>query len=151
MQATNSTARQSSRWRSRGHLGAELPRLAGSKASFDGGWLWWLIGLAFLADRHGAMNLQFYSTTNHIIWHRASFGYGIGFAVVSLALLSVLGAFAFPTGMLAGLLGFYVPMALRHSYSTFDLSFRRFDAIVLAVPLGAMIVYAGYLTLSANR
>ncbi len=128
-----------------GLLGAELLRLAGSKASFDGGWLWWLIGLAFLADRFGAMHLQLYSTTNHIIWHRVSFGYGIGFAVVSLATLPFIGAFAFPAGLLAGLLGFYVPMTLRHSYATFELSFRRFDALVLAAPLAVMVGYAGYL------
>ena len=130
-----------------GLLGAELLRLAGSKASFDGGWLWWLIGLSFLTERFGAMHLQLYSTTNHIIWHRVSFGYGIGFAVVSLALLPALGAFAFPAGMLAGLLGFYVPMTLRRSYATFDLSLRRFDAVVLAGPLAVMLAYAGYLAL----
>ncbi len=128
-----------------GLLGAELLRLAGSKAIFDGGWLWWLIGLAFLTDRYGAMHLQLYSTTNHIIWHRVSFGYGVGYLLVSLALLPALGAFAFPAGMLAGLLGFYVPMTLRRCYSTFDLSFRRFDAVVLATPLAVMILYAGYL------
>ncbi len=130
-----------------GLIGAELLRLADSKASFDGGWLWWVIGLAFLVDRHGAMHLQLYSTTNHIIWHSVSFGYGISFVLVSLVLLPVLGPFAFPAGMLVGLLGFYVPMTLRHSYPTFKLSFRRFDSVVLAVPLGVMILYAGYLLL----
>ncbi len=132
-----------------GLLGAALLRLVGSNASPDGGWLWWLIGLAFLVDRYGAMHLQLYTTTNHIIWHSVSIGYGIGFVLVSLALLPVLGPFAFPAGMLAGLLGFYVPMTLRHSYPAFDLSFRRFDGVVLAGPLGVMILYAGYLALLA--
>ena len=108
-----------------------------------------LIGLAFLVDRYGAMHLQLYSTTNHIIWHTVSLGYGLGFVLVSLALLPVLGAFSFPAGMLAGLLGFYVPMTLRHSYPTFGLSLRRFDSVVLAGPLAVMILYAGYLALAA--
>ena len=133
-----------------GLLGAELLRLADSKAAFDGGWLWWLIGLAFLVERFGSMHLQLYSTTNHIIWHKVSFGYGVGYLAVSLALLPAVGAFAFPAGMLAGLLAWYVPMTLRRSYATFGLSFRRFDAAVLAGPLAVMLLYAAYLTLSLN-
>ena len=133
-----------------GLLGKKFLALVSSNADFDGGWLWWLIGVAFLAERFGSMHLNLYSTTNHIIWHRVSLGHGVVYLVISLALLPTAGAFAFPAGMLAGLLGFYVPMSLRHSYRTFELSFRRFDAAVLAGPTAVMLLYAGYLVLSAT-
>lgn len=79
-----------------------LLKLIGSNAAFPTPTLWAMMGAAFFAERFGAMHIQLYSTTNHIIWHIANGISGTVYLIVSLGLLTILGAYAFPIGIIVG-------------------------------------------------
>lgn len=64
-----------------------------------------LLGVAFFAERYGAMHMQLYSLTNHIIWHLVNGATGIAMVMAFLALWPIMGAQALPTAMLFGYLG----------------------------------------------
>ncbi|MEH6991078.1 lipopolysaccharide biosynthesis protein [Cytobacillus firmus] len=88
---------------------------------------WGLLCLANLFHRYGAMHIQLYSTTNHIIWHIADGISGIIYIMVSLLLFNLIGIYAFVVGMLCGYLGFYSWYSAKHSYNSFKLQFWNFD------------------------
>ena len=46
-----------------------LLKLIDSNIMFVSPLLWIIMGCVFFAERYGAMHLQLYSITNHIIWH----------------------------------------------------------------------------------
>lgn len=120
----------------------------GSQTPAPSSALWGGLGLALLAERYGAMHIQLYSLTNHIVWHVANGVAGTLFVVVSLMLIEPLGVYAFPLGLLAANVSFYAPYSAHHSHREFDLTIRGFDlaaggrAIVLAVLVVAATIAA---------
>jgi O-antigen/teichoic acid export membrane protein len=127
-----------------GILSKPLLQLIGSNANFAEPRLWSLMGLSLFAERYGAMHIQLYSTTNHIIWHTANGVSGIIYAMVSLSLLPKIGVYAFPVGLLAGYLGFYCWYSARYSYKTFGLKFWSFEKSVMLPPLFILLCYTVY-------
>lgn len=123
-----------------GLFGEPLLSLIRSNAAFPGPVLWGLLGLAFFIERYGAMHLQLYSTTNRIIWHVANGVSGAVFYIASLALLPVVGVYAFPLGLLLGYAGFYAWYSALHSYRAFGLRFLGFDGPTV-IPLAAILAY----------
>jgi hypothetical protein len=119
-----------------------LMRMIGAKVEFVGPLIWAVLGLAMFVERYGAMHLHLYSTTNHIIWHVVSAGFGVIYIVVSLSLLPVLGMLAFPLGWLAGQLGFYAWYSALHSYRTFNLKFWAFEKTTALPPLFVALLYS---------
>jgi hypothetical protein len=69
--------------------------------------LWSLIGLAFFFHRFGAMHIQVYLTTNHVISHIADGIAGLIYILSSLLLIRLLGVYTVPVGMLLGYFCFY--------------------------------------------
>jgi O-antigen/teichoic acid export membrane protein len=124
-----------------GILATPLLKLIGSNAEFVSPLLWGLMGLSIFAERYGAMHIQLYSTTNHIIWHIANGVSGVIYLVVSLALFKQIGVYAFPVGTLAGYLGFYCWYSAMHSYRAFGLKFWKFERLVMLKPLAVMLIY----------
>lgn len=61
-----------------------------------------LLGLAFFAERYGAMHMQLYTLSNHVIWHRVNGLTGVVMLVSFPLLWSVAGTAALPLAMLAG-------------------------------------------------
>jgi hypothetical protein len=118
-----------------------LLRLIGSNVNFAEPRLWSLMGLAIFAERYGAMHIQLYSTTNHIVWHIVTSLSGVIYAVVSLSLLPKIGVYAFPVGLLAGYLGFYCWYSARYSYQAFGLKFWSFEKSVMIPPLVILLCY----------
>lgn len=127
--------------------GAGLPvlfGLVGSNVAFAPTQFWWLLSVAFFAERFGAMHLQLYSTSNHIVWHIAN---GVVALVMALAIAGfwpMLRFNAVPLGLLLAYGGFYAWYCARLSYQ--DLRLRPwawerktsfFPAMVLLV-LGAL-------------
>ncbi len=117
-----------------GLFGNSLLTLIGSNAEFVSPSLWGIMGLSMFAERYGAMHIQLYSTTNHIIWHIANGVSGIIYLVVSLALFNRIGVYAFPLGTLAGYLGFYCWYSAMHSYKAFGLKFWDFEKRLMLPP-----------------
>jgi len=124
-----------------GILAEPLLRLIGSNADFASPLLWSLMGLAFIVERYGAMHLQLYSTTNHIIWHIANGVSGFIYLLVSLLLFRIVGVYAFPIGILIGYLGFYAWYVAMHSYRAFNLNFWGFERSTSLVPTAALVAY----------
>jgi len=120
---------------------------AGSRTSFVDARLWALLGLALFAERYGAMHLNLYSTTNHIISHVANGVAGLLFVAVSALLMPAIGVYAFPVGLLAGNVGFYAWYAVRHSYRAFDLRFWSFERSTMLPPLAIALLYSGWAAL----
>lgn len=124
-----------------GLMADNLLKYIGSNAEFVEPLLWSIMGLAFFVERYGAMHIQLYSTTNHIIWHIANGITGLIYMVISLALLSSIGVYAFPVAILVSYLGFYSWYSAKHSYRAFNLSFLRFEKATVFVPLLFIVSY----------
>ena len=114
----------------------------GSNVAFADPRLWALLGLGFFVERFGAMHIQLYTTTNHIIWHIATGVTGMIYLAISLALLRPLGVYAFPIGILVGYLGFYSWYSAGHVYRIFDIGFFRFERSVVLPPAVVVVLYA---------
>lgn len=124
-----------------GFFAAPLLDLIGSNAAFADPPLWILLGLGIFVERYGAMHIQLYSTTNHIIWHVANGVTGVIYLAISLLLYGLIGVYAFPVGVLVGYLGFYSWYSARHSYQTFHLRFWSFERATILQPLSVMLLY----------
>jgi len=126
-----------------------LLKLIGSNADFVSPLFWSILGLARFFERYGAMHIQLYSTTNHIIWHTANGVSGVIYAIVSLSLLPKIGVYAFPIGLLTGYLGFYCWYSARYSYQAFGLKFWSFEKSVMIPPLFILLCYTAYSLLNS--
>jgi O-antigen/teichoic acid export membrane protein len=113
-----------------------------SNASFVSPSLWMILGLAIFAERYGAMHLQLYSTTNHIVWHVANGVTGIIFLIASLVLVGLIGVYAFPISMFISNIGFYAWYSAGFSYRAYDLHFWSFERSTMILPLCIASVYA---------
>ena len=118
-----------------GIFGAPLLKLIGSHAEFPDSALWALLGLAMFAERYGAMHIQLYSTTNHIIWHIANGITGAIYLLSSTILYPYVGVYAFPIGMIFGYTFFYSWYSASHSYGAFGLKFWQFEKSTSMAPL----------------
>ena len=112
-----------------------------SNAEFPNSLLWFLLGIAIFIERYGAMHIQLYSITNHIIWHIANSVAGILYLVTSLYLFRLIGVYAFPLGLLVGYLCFYSWFSAKHSYSTFGINFFKLESKTSLLPLLLVLGY----------
>lgn len=104
--------------------------------------LWWLFVFAIFLERFGAMHLQLYSTTNHIVWHKA--GGWSGAIIITVSLLSIrhLGAYAVPIGMVVAYAGFYCWYCAMKSYREFQIPILRFELRTTGLPLVILLLGA---------
>ncbi len=126
-----------------GLAGEPLLTLMRSHASFPESGLWAFMGMAFFVERYGAMHIQLYSTTNHIIWHTANGISGAIYIIVSLLLFQAIGVFAFPAGIFIGYAGFYSWYAAVHAYRYFKMNFLSFERGAALVPFVIIVFYFG--------
>lgn len=127
-----------------GFFGPWLIENIGSHTPFPSGHLWGLLIAASLCERYGAMHLQLYSTSNHIVWHVANGGAGVIFLGVATVLFPQIGVLALPGAMLAGYVGFYSWYSARLSHRRFGLKWPQFDLATVGSPallLGIYILY----------
>lgn len=120
-----------------GVLGAPLLTLIGSNTPFVDNHIWWLLSAAFFTERLGAMYLQLYSTTNHIVWHIANGVTGVLMLGFAWLLFPHLDMAALPLAMLLAYAGFYTVYAIYLSRKAFKFSWLRFEARSAALPLAA--------------
>ncbi|AMR34052.1 hypothetical protein A0256_22690 [Mucilaginibacter sp. PAMC 26640] len=110
--------------------------------------LWMLLGIAFFVHRFGAMHMQVYLSTNHIISHIADGVSGLLYIVSSLILIRYVGIYAIPVGMLVGYLGFYAWYAAKYSYRSLNVTFWAFERTTSLIPLGCNVIYIVIIFLS---
>lgn len=117
----------------------------GSRTAFVSPQVWSLLALAFFAERFGAMHLQLYSLTNHIVWHIANSISGLLMVLIAITAFRNMGSMAFPIAMLASYVGFYCVYAALHTRAAFKINLLRFElgtAIPAALTLCAGLVLA---------
>jgi hypothetical protein len=102
---------------------------------------WIVMSLAFFAERYGAMHVQLYSVTNHIIWHIANGVTGILMVACAIFLMPVVGNIALPFGMLFAYLGFYSWYCAKHSLGYIGQGFWLFERGVALAPAMVLIVF----------
>ncbi|MFT3857441.1 MAG: hypothetical protein QM742_08075 [Aquabacterium sp.] len=112
-----------------------LLKLIGSGTPFVSSELWLLMCCAFFAERLGAMYLQLYSTTNHIVWHIANGVTGVLMLGGGILLYPVMGVEALPLAMLAAYLGFYTWYAIRLSTQAFSFKWLQFERQCAMLPV----------------
>ncbi len=115
-----------------------LLQAIGSRTPFVAPGVWALLALAFFAERFGAMHLQLYSLTNHIVWHIANGVTGMVMIVVAVLAFPRLGPYAFPAAMLFACLGFYCVYAVAHTRAAYKLRVLRFESST-AMPAAAAL------------
>lgn len=116
-------------------------KLINSEVAFVDQKLWLLLGLAFFIHRFGAMHIQVYMSTNHIISHIADGVSGILYIISSLILTQYIGLYAVPVGMLVGYLGFYAWYAAMYSYQSMKIRFLQFELKASLLPLFLVAIY----------
>lgn len=100
----------------------------GSKTPFVSGGVWTLMVFAFFMERFGAMHLQWYSLTNHIVWHIANGVTGVIMILIAVFSYPWVGQYSFPLAMLIAYTVFYSVYTVRLSYRCFGLSLYSFES-----------------------
>ena len=124
-----------------GLLSGTLLKLINSQVQFVSQPLWILLGLAFFAHRFGAMHMQVYMSTNHIISHIVDGISGVICIISTVLLSNYIGVYAIPVGMLIAYLGFFSWYAAKYSYSSLQVKFWDFEK---STSLVAILILLGY-------
>ncbi len=127
---------------SAGLFGPTILQRLGASTPFPDQLFWGLLGLAFFAERYGATHIQLYSTTNHIVWHKAAGIAGIIFLIVFPVLLPIIDSYAMPLAMIAAHVGFFSWYSARYSYRAFGMKLS-FELGTSAIPIAVLLVYLG--------
>lgn len=117
-------------------------KIIGSQVVFVDQMLWILLGIAFFVHRFGAMHMQVYLSTNHIISHIADGISGLLYIVACLFLTPYIGIYAIPVSMLVGYLGFYAWYSAHYSYKSLNAKFYAFEK---GASLGAICLLLIYI------
>lgn len=125
-----------------GLLASPLLGIIKSNAQFVAPLLWSLMGVAFFIERFGAMHIQLYSTTNHIIWHRANGITGTIYLLLSFGLIRIIGVYSFPVALIVGHLAFYSWYSAKHSYALIGTKFFAFEKDVSIIPTMCLLIGA---------
>lgn len=111
--------------------------------------LWGAISVVTFLERHGAMHLQLYSTTNHIVWHRVNSIAAAIFLGLTAALVTRYGPWAWVTGYFCGILYYDIRSCL-YSYRTFLLPIPEFELRTSALPMAAGLAVFIFMATAAN-
>ncbi len=118
--------------------------IIGSNVDFVAKDMWILLSFAFFVHRFGAMHIQLYSVSNHIVSHIADGVSGILFVISTLILKDVLFLYALPIGMLIGYLGFYSWYSARFSYKLVGEKWYQFEIRSSFLPFLIFLLYVCY-------
>ncbi len=113
-----------------GIFGSYLLGILDSKTNFVDSTMWILIGLAFFLERVGAMNLQLYTLSNHIVWHIANGITGIIMIITAFLLYHYFGLYGLPIAMILSYSGFYVPYTTKKMLTEFPTYLQETKSII---------------------
>jgi O-antigen/teichoic acid export membrane protein len=123
-----------------GFLGQEILKAIGSSTQLIHATIWWMLGLAYMAERIGAMFLQLYTTTNHSVWHIANGISGLLMLCLMPLLYGKYGIIGLPLGMLLGYALFYLPYSIIISYRAFKLHLSRYEITGILLPVAILFL-----------
>jgi O-antigen/teichoic acid export membrane protein len=125
----------------------QILTLIGSNVKFVSYDLWLLLSIAFFIHRYGAMHLQLYLTTNHIISHIVDSISGLIFIIICLLLYQYLDLYTFPIAMIISYLSCHSWVSAKYSLRSMNKSFWSFDKynifIFLLCILSLILYYYG--------
>lgn len=101
--------------------------LIGSQISFPSPIFWFWLAGAQLIERMGAMHIQLYSTTNHIVWHWLNGIHGAVWICLLVVLLPYLSIMAYPVGMFLAYVTCYSPVAAKYSLRSIGAKYWSFE------------------------
>ncbi|MFT4155389.1 hypothetical protein [Parafilimonas sp.] len=127
-----------------GMFSTELLHIIHSNVPFVSQSMWMLLGFAFFVQRYGAMHIQIYLSTNHVISHIADGVSGLLYIISALLLKEYIGVYAIPAGMIIGYLGFYSWFAARYSYRSLNAKFWYFEKKTTLLALLIFIFYIAF-------
>jgi hypothetical protein len=133
-----------------GWFSDSLLTLMRSNVEFPGMVLWSLLGFGLFFERFGAMHIQLYSITNHIVWHIANGITGVIMLFFSIVLFPFMGVYAFPTALVIGYVCFYAWYCSGYSYRAFNLGFVNYERNVMLPWLAIMTGTACILNYAKN-
>lgn len=81
----------------------------GSSTPFPARNIWLVLSVAFLLERFGAMHLQSYTVTNHVVWHQVNAAHGIVALSLSFVLAAKFGALGFALALMIANMVVYAP------------------------------------------
>ncbi len=110
-------------------FGDGVMELLGSQTGFPSALLWLVLGIAILLERIGAMHIQIYSTTNHIVWHIANGVTGVLMVLLFYPLHELFGVLGLPLSMAVAYGGFYVWYSMMLSLRSIERNFFEFEAL----------------------
>ena len=110
-----------------------LIKLANSNVEFVSVDLWFLMGIAYVVHRYGAIHMQIYLTTNHVITHIVDSISGLIFILATYLLIGRYDVYAFPMAMIIGFISFYAWYAPYKSLKSMNVSIWNFDKVFLFV------------------
>jgi O-antigen/teichoic acid export membrane protein len=119
----------------------DLLNAINSNVDFVSNKFWLLLSVAFLIHRYGAMHMQLYLTTNHVISHIADGVSGLIFIVTVFLTINIFDIYAIPIAMIIAYLGFYSWYAAYYSYKSLSLPFFKFEMKTTIVPLTIFILF----------
>ncbi|MDR7295733.1 hypothetical protein J2X16_001054 [Pelomonas aquatica] len=114
-----------------------------SKTAFVPASVWALMCTAFFVERFGAMHLQLYSLSNHIVWHIANGVTGCLMLALALLLYPWLGMLAFALAMLLAYAGFYAVYSIVHSRRAFQFNLWTFERGISLPPAFTLLAALG--------
>ncbi len=111
------------------------------KTSFVSSDLWYLICFAYFLQRIGAMHLQLYLTTNHVISHILDGITGIVVLLCVFFLMENYGVFAFPISMITGYLFFYSWVSIYYTTKSLSVGYFEFEKNNLIVYVLGLVIF----------
>lgn len=119
--------------------------LIGSSVRIPDAGLSMLLGVAFFAERYGAMHMQLYTLSNHVIWHKVNGLTGLVGIAAFVLLWPMAGPMAVPLGMLVGYVGFLCPYISHKSMQYFGLQRWPFERATSVPPALGLLSCVGVL------
>lgn len=131
-------------------LSQPLLNLIGSKVQFVSAGIWLLLAWAFFVERMGAMHIQLYSVTNHIVWHIANGVTGVAMLTLAWALYPVYQLAAFPAAMLLAYGLLYTAYAMFLTSRAFTFNLLKFE-LRASLPFALLQLLGGGFIFLATR
>lgn len=115
-------------------------RLIGSSVQIPDPTLAILMSFAFFAERYGAMHMQLYTLSNHVIWHWVNGLTGMIMALACVALWPFLECFAMPVALLIAYAGFLCPYISTKALRFIQMQRWSFDRNTVLLPFVTLVL-----------